>query len=519
MTGLKKIFYRLFNRRNLFFIIFFLILVLGLAIRIVNIKQNDFVFGYDEVEDLIHVKRIAVNHDFVVIGKTIYNNLNLRHGVLSYYFMVPGFLLFSQNPHGVAFWNAFVGLTAVMAVYFLGKSIFKDTKLSLIAAVLYTFSYLAVEYSGWVSHPTFAPLFTLLFFLGLWKMFEKKKWGLLLNLVFLGLSIQSDLIFIYLIPIFIIFLIIYRPKLSGFKTIIVSLLAFTFSLSTILYTEIKFNFSGVKTILNFSGSFDEGRISFFERIEPFLGKFLQTISYSITSENKGIGILIGILIILLIFFSFLKSKKNDKYKIFFLILYLFSPGITLLLGFHDKPWAFLGILPAISLAIAFVIVKLKSNVLVIPAVLFILLLNIRGILTKKITSSLFPSLPESSYFSSQLGVVDYTYKSSNGKDFSIDAVTYPLYVNTYWSYHYPWYGLKKYGYEPTWFGSNQIYPHDSLKKAGGQEEFLYLIIDNTLDIPAWAKDEAVRTSNIKSRVLEEKKIGGFIVQKRKLILR
>ncbi len=503
----------------MFFIVFFLILVLGLAIRIVNIRQNDFVFGYDEVEDLIHVKRIAVNHDFVVIGKTIYNNLNLRHGVLSYYFMIPGYLLFDQNPQGVAFWNAFVGLITILVIYILGRSVFKDTKLSLIAAVFYAFSYLAVEYSGWVSHPTFAPLFNLLFFLGLWKMFEGKKYGLLLSLFFLGLSIQSDFIFIYLIPIFIIFLTIYRPKLSGFKTIIVSLLAFTLSLSTIIYTEIKFNFSGVKTILNFSGSFDEGRISFFERIELFLGKFLQTVSYGITSENKGIGILFGILIVSIVLLCFLKSKRNDKYKIFFLLLYLFSPAITLLLGFHDKPWAFIGILPAISLAIAFVIAKLKNNALIIPIVLFILLLNIRGILTKKITSSLFPSLPESSYLSSQLGVVDYTYESSNGIDFSIDAVTYPLYVNTYWSYHYPWYGFKKYGYLPTWSGSNQLYPYDSLKEASGKEEFLYLIIDNTPDIPSWAKSEAIRTSNAKSRVLEEKEIDGFIVQKRKLFLK
>ena len=384
MKGLKKIFSRLFKRSNLILFTLVLILSLGFTAMTVNIRQLDFVFGYDEVEDLIHVRRIVVNHDLLVIGKAIYGNPDIRHGVLSYYFMAPGFLLFDGDPQGVAYWDAFISLFAILAVYLLGKSIFKDSKLSLIAASVYAFSYLAVEYSGWVSHPTFAPVFVSLFFLGLWKMFEKNSWGLFLSLTFLGLSIQSDLLFIYLIPIFVLFLIIFRPKLPNLKIIVLSLASLLVTLSTIIYTEIKFNFSGVKTILNFSSSFDEGRVSFYQRLKLFLIRFFETISYNITSKPEGVGVVVGALIVLIAFFYLLRSKKESRYRVLFLLFYLFSPAIILFLGYHDKPWTFLGILPAISLIIAFAVGKLKNNFFIFPAAFIIILLGIRGIYENKI---------------------------------------------------------------------------------------------------------------------------------------
>lgn len=516
---MKKIFYRLFNRRNLFFFTFFLIFVFGFVVRVINLNNHGLVFGYDEVEDLIHVKKIAQNHDLVVIGKAIYGNPNIRHGVLSYYLMVPGFLLFHQNPVGVALWGGLFSLLTGVVVFYIAWSVFKNFHLSLIAFLLYVFSFLVIEYSGWVSHPTFAPFFVSLFFLGLWKIFERKGWGYVLSLASVGFSIQSNLLFIYLIPVFLVFLLIYRPKLPSLKTVIFSGIVITLSLSTIIYTEIKFNFSGVKTILNFSGSFSEGKISFFERLKLFNLKIFELLSNNSIPQKNYFDIAVGILIVLVVFLYFIKSKQDGRKRVFFLLFFLFSPVVTLFLGYHDKPWTFLGILPALSLLTAFVINKLKYKLLIIPIVVLIIFLNIKMVFVKEGKSSLFTTMPQSSFLSSQLNVVDYTYNASFGKNFSIDAVSYPLYVNTYWSYHYPWYGLKKYGYLPTWFGSNQLYPYDSLKESSGKEEFLYLIIDNTPDIPSWAKSEATRTSNAKSRLLEEKEIGGFIVQKRKLFLK
>jgi 4-amino-4-deoxy-L-arabinose transferase-like glycosyltransferase len=473
-------------------------------------------FGYDEVEDLIHVKRIAFNKDLVVIGKAIYGDPNIRHGVLSYYFMAPAAILFHQDPSGIALWNGLFNLFTAVVVYFIAKSIFKDPRISITATVLYVFSYLAVEYSGWVCHPVFAPLFVSLFFLGIWKLVEEKPWGLFMSLTFMGLAIQSDLMFVYLLPIFILYFFIFRPKYPGLKMIFLSLASFFLTTATIIYTELKFNFSGVRTVLHFSANFEEGRSSFFERFSLFLQKFFEMFADNVIPEQPKLSLFIAIFTVLIIIISLLKSKKTERLKIGFLLLYLFSSAVTLFIGFHNKPWSFIGILPAVSLAMSYVVVKLRKNILIVMVVMLITYFNLQEVFELKENNKLFMAVPKSSFLSSQLKVIDYTYQSSEGKRFALDAVTYPLYVNTYWSYDYPWYGIKKYGYLPTWSGSQQLYPHNSLVPATGKEDYVYLIIDDTPDIPSWAKLEAKRYWDTKSLIIEEKEIGGFIVQKRKL---
>ena len=44
--------------------------------------------------------------------------------------------------------------------------------------------------------------------------------------------------------------------------------------------------------------------------------------------------------------------------------------------------------------------------------------------------------------SKQIATIDYTYKLANGKPFSINSLTSPLWINIVWTYLYKWYGEK-----------------------------------------------------------------------------
>ena len=55
----------------------------------------------------------------------------------------------------------------------------------------------------------------------------------------------------------------------------------------------------------------------------------------------------------------------------------------------------------------------------------------------------------------QLTLIDQTYKTANGEKFSISTLTNPFGYNTTWAYLYSWYGKKKYGYIPHFFGPDQ----------------------------------------------------------------
>ncbi len=52
-----------------------------------------------------------------------------------------------------------------------------------------------------------------------------------------------------IIPVFILLWLILRPKFPSLKTFSYSLLALSFTLSTMIATEIKFRFAGIKSLI------------------------------------------------------------------------------------------------------------------------------------------------------------------------------------------------------------------------------------------------------------------------------
>ena len=66
------------------------------------------------------------------------------------------------------------------------------------------------------------------------------------------------------------------------------------------------------------------------------------------------------------------------------------------------------------------------------------------------------SVQKGAYLQRQINLIDRTYKIAFGKPFSISSLTAPHGYGTTWAYLYDWYGLKKYGYKPYWFGGSQV---------------------------------------------------------------
>ncbi|MDP3758142.1 MAG: hypothetical protein Q8Q86_00325, partial [Candidatus Daviesbacteria bacterium] len=397
------------------------------------------------------------------------------------------------------------------------KHMFKSILPGILTAVIVAVSFEFIKFSNWLTIDTVTIFTVPLFYLGLWLFFKKRGWGLILSAVSLGLSIQADLTFLYLIPIFVIYLLIFKPQVLNLKLSILSLVAFIATVSTLILTEIKLNFAGVKTLLNFSSNFGETKLSYGERLQLFLQDFGINFSNNLFPTRPDLGIFIAAIIILIPLYFLFRPKlaKQEKFAIIFLLLYLFSPAITLLLGYHQKPWFLIGLPPAIALISGYAISKLKFSLLILGAILAIVLSNATMVLNRPSKAyQLFDSIYDStSYMDYQLQVVDYTYKSAAGQSFAINAVTYPLYYNGMWAYLYNWYGKQNFGYVPGWLGGDQLHPYDLLPKATGKEKYFYMLISETSRIPEIYKNIGRNWAKEKGELIEEKTINGFTVQK------
>ncbi|MCL5018904.1 MAG: glycosyltransferase family 39 protein [Patescibacteria group bacterium] len=508
------------DRKIQIFLILLILLIFGFWLRYQNIQPANLAFDYDQYEDLFYTYKIAVDHRLPIIGRAIYGNPALHHGVFSFYLNLPAFLVSAGNPFVIAYWNSLLNGATAILLFFFAKSLFKSTSAGLITAFLATVSFEFIKFSNWLTNETVGILIVPLFYLGLWSYYQNKRWGLILAAVGLGLSLQTGLAYLYLIPIALFFWIIFRPKLPDLKLTLTSFLLFLLTISTMILTEIKLKFAAFYALLHFSDNFGDSKLNFLDRLHLFSRDFFTDFSSNLFPQKPDLGIYIGAGVILLTVLLLLNPKRpaQEKKGVYFLLLYLFSPLVTLILGYHDKPWFLIGIIPAIVLLSGYVISKVKPPLLILPILLLIGFSNIALILNRPQESyKLFGvTYDQTSHLAYQLQVVDYTYKSSKGLPFAINAVTYPLYYNGMWAYLYNWYGKSYYNYLPGWSGGDQLHPYDLLLKPSSQEEYLYMLISDTARIPLIHKILGRTWASEKGKLIEEKTFGSFIVLKIKL---
>lgn len=500
--------------KRLSLVLLFIIFLLGILLRFKYIYPNRIVFGYDQIINVFDARKIVDNHDLIVQQVTP-NALGLNHGVLWDYFLAIPYFLGGGNPMFIAYWYAFFNATAIISVFFFTYYLFRSWPAALTSSFITAFSYNMILIAGWISNTTVVLYLMPLFFLGFWLYRKGRNWGLPLSLFLLGLFIQSQMLMVYNIATVVVLWLVFKLKRPSIKIAILSLLSFLAAVSTMIIVEVRTGFSSLNALLRPTEFLDESSVSFFKRLNLFGKGFLSTFSQNLTSSHSTFGILAATVIILVIikyvFDSRLKNEERSALKL--LSVFLFCPIFMILIGYHDKPWTLLGMIPAVFVAFGYVVSKIPSLPLKILVLSLFFYLNIAGFVRGLAKDELFIAQEPSSTLKGQLAVLDYTYQLSGGKAFAINSVNYPLYENTFWSYHYPWYGLKKFGYLPSWLGGDQLYPYNTLPKSLGKEKIFYMITDETGAIPEIYKEIGRKWGFKYGKLQEEKLIGGFTVQK------
>lgn len=493
------------------------IFLLALVIRFLYFPDNIY-FGYDQARDAFNA--LSIFHgDIKIIGpSTTFEGLN--HGVLHWYILAPFYGLF-KNPEIVAI--AFRGFNAlgVFLIFYLGKILF-DRKVGLIAAILYAASFEQSQFAIYIGNPTLGSLSVPLMYLGLaLVIFAKKAWGLPLAFLGLGFSIQFQFALFYLIVPFILILIFYKKYFLNLSLKIwgLSSLAIFFALSTFILAELKYQFRTISALLKMVTQVSDK--NFNNIFSTYFFEITQIIKYNLTG-NLVINNLVGLILLGTLIFYFIKREFREKLK--FLSIWFFSLFIIFYMGGGvEEPWRNIplyypnvGISMVLLLFVAFLLNKLKFKIIII---FLIVLMNLQLIKDLNHRGSMAEiDVQQGMLLSDEKKILDYMYQDAKGEPFVVKAVTMPFDINTTWSYLFEYYGNKIYGYMPLWNGKTaEGYPGNlAIQEAQeGLPSKRYVIIEPLRGVPEYLMNDFMRTENYFTNIINEKRIGLFIIQSRK----
>ncbi|MEK7497532.1 MAG: hypothetical protein AAB656_01290 [Patescibacteria group bacterium] len=493
------------------------IFILAFYLRVMFLPKNILTFGYDQARDAIISQQI-LKGDLKIQGPPA-STPGLYHGVFYYYVLAPAYLLGNGSPIVAAYWIAFLNSLVVFIVFYLTYLISKrNVFAALLASFLFAVSFEATQYATWLSNPTIAIWTVQLMYLGLWIWLkEKRSYGVVLAGIGLGLSIQAEIFLAYhLVPL--AFWVWTMRRNVTKKQCFIFIVSFLSAISTMIVNELKFGFQSIAGLRSLALS-TEANLAYAKSVGDYLILYLNQVGriFAFNSYPGNIGYGGGILLGL-IFYSFSKlGKSDDKMQpTIFLSTWLFSHLTVVTVGGTSTPFLMVGIGPAVSIMLSLYIAKLFKNYKLISIIITTVLVfaNISMIARENKSGSTLFSIQKDMLLSKQLSVVDYTYEKAQGKPFSLNTLTSPLWINIVWTYVYKWYGMPKYGYLPTFHGHDQIGILDSLTMDEGKIKNYFLILEPMGGIPTQYLELTLGEENSVSKLLEEKTFGEIRVQER-----
>jgi hypothetical protein len=404
-------------------------------------------------------------------------------------------------------------------VYYLTYLLTKKNFPAIISALIFAFSFDAIQFSDFLSNVSLGILFAPVIYIGLLLWIKKlSKFAPLITGLAFGLAIQSEIAFyFYLVPI-LLWLFVYRKRIVR-KEIVVFILSFVLSISTMLIAEVKFAFPGLKGLYYLFSSQNaaaQGK-QFSDFILTFINQLGSRLASTIYPANIALGGLLGFGMII---YSLAKKSADRTKGILtwqvFLITYIPAHILSMPFGGSITPYIMIGAIPAIIVFLSIFLWELfrENKVLLYCLLSMILLINLFSFVRKNESAN--PDYFTTDYLlSNELKVIDYTYQKSGQKPFSISTLTSPLYINTLWSYLYNWYGKGKYGYVPYWVGRDQVGQlGDNLKPAPGGINEHFFITEPTISIPDIWVTYAKGDQDSISSLSDQKSFGQIVVQER-----
>ncbi len=458
-----------FFHRNAVSLSLLVLFFIALLLRTYLLNQNLF-FGPEQGIDFLVMQNIVGNNIITLIGaKTDISGI--FHGPIYYYVSAIPYYLSKGNPLFISFFLIVLNCLSVFFIYSLGKRFF-NTRVGLISAAIFTFSFTSIVYARWLStHPLAIPL-SCLYFLFLLKFIGGSKKSLLGAAVALGLLMQAEflnILFFGLITLIII--IIYFKdfiKQNIFYLLFNAGLAASIGVGYVFLFDLRHDFLITKNVFSLTQQDVGYHTSYLTSLYSSLHMIVSLVASVVVPFSFIIALVSFVSAIVL-----LVKEKSNQYK-WMLLVWLFVPPLLLIILRHEiLDQFFVALIPAIIISVAFLIDKIwkKTSVGGMSVLFIFLVFNIVTFSTNiPQNNKIFFQSPQLDFkYSDQFKVIDEIYKRADGKSFSIQAYTIPYWSQQGWSYLFLYYGLTKYGYLPAEQKADRLFV--IVQKDAGNKKF------------------------------------------------
>ncbi|HCM37565.1 MAG: hypothetical protein UV61_C0002G0117 [Candidatus Gottesmanbacteria bacterium GW2011_GWB1_43_11] len=315
-------------KKYLPYIILFIILIIAAYLRLYRIGDYMGFLG-DEGRDMLVVKRMIVDHKLTLLGPI--TSVGLMHlGPMYYYFMVPFLWAWRLDPTGPAVMVALFSLATILLIWKLSREFF-DTKVAVIASLLYALSPLVITYSHSSWNPNILPFWALLTVYSLVKvMCEDRYRFLFVAGLAIGVALQLHYIALVFIPITLVCLGLKRFRIPLVYWLSLLFGGFVSSLPFLLF-EVRHQFINTITVYEFvTRGGDAKSFGLTTVLYRFWDLTLRLFWRVVVIENARIATVVLLLTLGICFYL----SKSNKYKprrhgalIVLLIWYLVGIGL------------------------------------------------------------------------------------------------------------------------------------------------------------------------------------------------
>lgn len=408
-----------------------LITLLCLGLRLYRIDQYMTFLG-DEGRD-VRVIRNLLSGDLVFIGpQTSIGNMYL--GPLYYYLIAPALALSGGNPVGPAIEVAFLGTLTVFLTWWFGRMWFGHS-IGLTAALLFALSPVAIIYSRSSWNPNPMPLFSLLSIWGIWQVYHHQKFGYLsLVGISLAFALQMHYLGLLLLPVLGLYWLLTLKSVSKIKLDLkkflfhssFGVLEFLVLMSPLAFFDLKHDFMNLKAFQTFFSDRQTTVNLNPVRSDRFLPILSKVTSDMVLSRETSYALPIGIFLIILSIFLFIKSKQKSAFGLLLTWLFFGMLGLSIYKQ-HVYAHYYGFIYPAIYLLVALIVVRLwQMN-------LFTKVISLAFLLYLIYLSAIFSPLKETG--NNQLArtreITALIVRESEGKPFNFGLIAKQNYDESY----------------------------------------------------------------------------------------